>query len=375
MRGTVARASTGCVIGFLLLALLAVPAAPGQSPAVPVFSLEPGRRIPLNTAGIPFFDRGKCDGDGNVYVRLLPGRFDPHMFSTPVTEFSSDGEQRAVFSLAAAPRWDPGDILDFAIGPNGRVYLLVDRPNKQKRKMENGILVFDLDGALRSTVHLELALDTINKLAVFSTGDLLVLGAKKAEQQPPHIPGTPAHRKNSTDDRPPVNPVAYVVGQDGRLLKSIRLPESLIPGSVRHPGPPLTVSATAGDTADLVMDEYGHTAYLMFQKSEPVVYTISPAGTVIRSFPIQPPPGGYSAISMNWADGLGLLLETAHIVKQGFLNSQVRFSVVDPQTGERLNDYRLGPNLGAALACFSRQRIAFLTTTKGKLTMTEADIR
>ncbi len=372
------RSATLAAAGGLLLALCANRSARGQTklapappPSVPEYRLSVGRGTPLNSAAIPNFGAVKCDSRGNVYLRLLLQNF--VSFYTPVTEFSRDGSRRAAFSLSAAPRWVPGDIMDYAIGPNGRVYLLVDHLNKQ-RKTEDGILVFGQDGDLRSTIRLQLGTPDVDRIGVFSTGDFLVLATKRAKQAQPLIPGTPVHGKITAEHRAPVNPVAYLVGHDGRLLKTILPPEGLVLTRDHHAGPPLEISATSGDTAQLVMSEYGHTAYLMFEKGVPVVYAISSSGDVLRSFPIELPSGGFTPIMMTWANGLGLLLESAHVVNHGFPASQVRFSVINPQTGERLDDYRVGPRLGTDLACFSRQHITFLTSPKGKLTLTDATI-
>jgi hypothetical protein len=129
------------------------------------------------------------------------------------------------------------------------------------------------------------------------------------------------------------------------------------------------------DLSSLVTGEDGNTAYLLFQEAEPTIYAISSSGKVESSFQVEPPAPSYGAVGMSWADGLGLLLESAHLVKHGFMAKDMYFSVVDPETGQRLEDYEGAAGLGTSLACFSRENIVFFSTIKGKAVLRQADIR
>ena len=134
------------------------------------------------------------------------------------------------------------------------------------------------------------------------------------------------------------------------------------------------MKASLTGLSSLVAGEDGN-AYAMFQADEPTVFVISSAGEIVRSFKVGPPSPGFVAIGMNWADGLGLLLQTAEMKKHTVWTSQMLFSVVDPQTGERLGDYQVGPQLCTGLACFTRERILFLASDKGKMVIRNAEIQ
>ncbi len=341
---------------------------------VPKFILKPGEKVSLSgIPGIPILPPAKCDSHGDIYVRFI-GYDDPDPWRSPVTEFSSNGEKLATFSADNAGSWNSGETASFAIGPDGGVYLLADRRGPH-RTVQSGILAFDRDGSHRFNALLHLPIDLVHHLAAFSNGNFLIVATRKAKPRPPRIPGAPVHLNQGKGKRPPVQPLAFLVGHDGRLIKKIVLRTSLYLPGEKPKGSALQLKASVADLSSLVTGEDGNTAYLLFQEAEPTIYAISSSGKVESAFQVEPPAPGYGAVGMNWADGLGLLLESAHIVNHGFLAKHMYFSVVDPQTGQRLDDYEGATKLGTSLACFSRQNIFFFSVVKGKAMLQQAEIQ
>lgn len=349
-----------------------------RKPYVPQYTLTAGEATPVGSllAATPVLGSGWCDANGNLYLRILPSYLDRYIFAAPVTEFSTDGEKKTVFSPAATPGWGQGEFSDYTVGQDGMVYLLAQRPTP-KHKVETAILGFDQDGSHALTAPLELPVTGYDHIAVFSTGQFLVIGAKKAQPPPPRIPGTPVSPKDlSKHHEPDVEPIGFVVERDGRLIKQVVLPAD--PLSVDHGkanGAPLVLNAfEAQGRATLVAGDDG-IVYAMFPTSPPFVFAISSSGEIVHSFAVELPSPAYSAVGMKWAEGLGgLLLESAEIKNHGFIRSQTVLSVIDPTTGQRVADYHAGPGLGTLPACFNQGRIYFLGSSKRKLVIREAEI-
>ncbi len=348
----------------------------GQRSYVPQYTLRAGRATPVGGLDwTPVLYPG-CDANGNLYARVLPGSVGPHMFTTPVTKFSSDGERKATFSLAAAPGWEQGDFVDFTVGEDGMVYLLAERLAPH-RKIDHAILGFDRDGNLALNAPLDFPVASFDHIAAFSTGEFLVIAARKTQAPPQQVPGTPTAAKRLQNQEPDVEPIGFVVHGDGRLIQEVALPVS--PLSVdkgKATGPPLVVSASSEQgRAALVAGTDGN-IYVMIAGGAPFVYAISAAGEIVHSFAVKLPSPAYTPIGMMWAGGLGgLLIESAEIKNNGFSSSQTLLSVVDTTTGERIADYHVGPELGTLPACFNQRHIYFLGSRDGKLVMREAEPR
>lgn len=362
------------------LVLASASAAGAQSkplqPYVPQYTLEANGTTPLGgldwlTALYP-----TCDAQGNVYLRILPGSLSSDMFTTPVTEFSSDGERKTTFSLAAAPGWAQGEFIDFAVSDDGNVYLLADRLAPH-RKVDYAILGFDRDGSHILTAPLDFPVYTYDHIAAFSTGEFLVIGGKKAQAPPPRIPGTPITAKQLHHQEPEVEPLGFVVHDDGRLIQEVVLPaDPLDVDRGKATGPPLVVTGSAEQGRAAVVPGTDGNIYLMIAGSVPFVYAISSAGKIVHSFAVQLPSPAYTPIGMKWAGGLGgLLIESAAMKNGGFSTSQMLLSVVDTTTGQRIADYHIGPELGVLPACFNQRHIYFVASLNGKMVLREAEPR
>ncbi len=326
---------------------------------------------------MPMLSPVRCDSGGNLYLRLEPGALPDMPFSKPITKFSSEGEKKAVYSLENAAGWTPGDIDDFVVAQDGTVYFLADHLTRDK-KLVYGILSFDGDGNFLSAVRLHLPIQNFERLAVFSTGQFLVTGTDKVKPAPPQIPGkkvTEKQLEGRDDEEPPLEPIAFVVDRRGEVVKKVNLPED--PLSVKNGkayGSPLQFGGSREGYEWIVAGNQGN-VYAMFPTSEPIVYVISPAGDIVRSFFVRLPQH-YTPFVMKWAWGFdGLLLESGEIVKQGITAQHMLFSVIDPSTGQVVGNYRVTAKLGVTPACFTQQNIFFLGSDKGKLVMREAEIQ
>ncbi len=105
--------------GVLVSLFLALVLGHAQEAAKLTLRLE--QTIPVRAVTGGFSLPLKCDREGNVYIRSASS------FREPVLKVSPDGQKLADFSLASVPDWEKGEFYDFAIRPDGEVYLLAAR--------------------------------------------------------------------------------------------------------------------------------------------------------------------------------------------------------------------------------------------------------
>lgn len=106
----------------VLLVVLASLSARAQEPTRR--ELRPTKLIPLpGQRGSPIGGPLKCSPKGDLYFRSTEN--DSDVLKNPVVRVSSDGEEIIRFTLAGAPGLVNGNIIDYAPGFHGEIYLLV----------------------------------------------------------------------------------------------------------------------------------------------------------------------------------------------------------------------------------------------------------
>jgi hypothetical protein len=125
--------------------------------------------------------------------------------------------------------------------------------------------------------------------------------------------------------------------------------------------------------ASLVIHEDGN-LYAMFRREEPQIHVISSDGAEVRSFGVKPPTEESEAIDLAVAAGAGLIVFFAEKGERtAYPANKMTFSLVNPQTGERIYDYQSNPRLGGALGCYDRGSFLFLSSSQGKLAVVRAN--
>lgn len=345
------RAAAMCLI-------LAVGATLAQEP--PRMRLEVKKEIPVaGLAAEPTFEPIRCDTRGNIYIRFHGSR----PFASPVQKISPEGERKAVFSLEKVPGWEKGEFADFQVDDSGQVYLLAVRLGRN-RTMEYGVVALDEEGRHQLTAELKMPfrLDSVDRLGVFRTGEFLLAGYRKlAEGEEPAAKNAPGAEKAT------VEPMAVIADRNGNLVREVSRGRG---GGGAAAG--RLLAAEAIHAASMVAWEDGH-LYLMYRKSPPMLHVISAEGEEVRAVRVEPPSEKAVAMDLAVAPGFGIVVQFGEAEGEGrYPGEKMVFSIVDPQSGERLRDYQSSAKLGGALGCFDRGRFTFLGSVKGQLAVLQA---
>jgi hypothetical protein len=330
---------------------------------VPRYRLEVSKEIPLgNLPAANLLLPHRCDTKGNIYLRFYTGAM-----KAPVLKFTSEGERDAQFSTDSVKDWEGADIYEYAIGSDGQVYLLVAQLAGE-RKLEFGVLTFDDQGRHRFSLRLNPSFDSVDNLSVLPGGAFLILGSRKLKEPGPRIPGTPSGEQKKV--RPPVEPRLLVVNRNGDVTTEVALVNGNTSGQSGDKAPRLEVPSGAVNRASLVAGEDGN-VYLLMPEGKPTIWVISPAGEVIRVLDVEPPTEKAVPLRLALAPGAGLVLTTAEKEEREggalYPGDKTFFSLLNPQTGERLYDYQSNTRLASSLACYAPTGMAFLGTGEGKL--------
>lgn len=357
----------------LLLLVCLTPAEPqAQEPAVPVYDLHAGGEIPLaNLPAAGTFDPIKCDSRGNIYLRF----YQPQIFSSPLREFTPDGDAGPMFSPDKVAGWEGAEFLDFAITDRGAVYLLADQLTHDK-KIRSGILGFNKDGDSEFASDLKLPMESYSHLQVFSTGDILLTGYDKLPEPDQQIPGTPSPKsKPAAPKPPPAKPRVFIIDRFGEIEKEIVLKG---PGDGSSSDSKSSLHLTARDIniSQSVCDPDGN-IYTMVPAEKPIIYVISHEGEVVRSFYVDPPSGKSVALGLSLASDGELLLKTAvRKDEHSYAANQMTISRINRETGERIADYKLNAEVGPVTACsVAPHSFLFLANTNGKLVIRKVSTR
>ncbi len=279
----------------------------------------------------PIQDPIGCDQQGRIYVR--PYRPIPE--GAPVLRFSSDGEHEATFSLQNAPGFEKGRASLFAITPRGEVYFVAAKA-LSPRKFEIALVGFDEDARHASTVRLGENF-VASQIASFPTGEFLVSGwtsTSEAGKEPAAVPFTA-----SFDIR-------------GRPLNRLGLPDDVRDESENTEGQEPKALVSAVDLGDAAVGLDGN-IYLMRRTAKPLVYVVSPLGELVRRFEVTPPEEKAQPAGLIYGpDGL-LVFQFDVIPEEKEAEHKQIFSLVNPETGERIRDYESPIPGFHPLACYA----------------------
>jgi hypothetical protein len=190
-------AAVGC-------AILAATATVGAQ-QVQRLKLSVSKTIPVPSVRWgPIIDEPKCDVAGNIYLRMYQA---DHMMAAPVIKVAQDGSNVTRFALAGVPKFrNQGSFQDFAVGPEGQVYLLANEPDGKAV----AVVGFRSDGEYEDTVQLR-PFSFAMQFAVFSSGDeFLVSGGIRKS------PGEPATEQ----------PLTGVFYENGESVRYVELPKA-----------------------------------------------------------------------------------------------------------------------------------------------------
>lgn len=296
----------------------------------------------------------RCDGAGNIYLRFYQPA---NPFQSPVERISADGEDKQVFSVAQVQGFENADINDFSVGLDGTVVLGLWGP----KPGEGTLVQFKTDGTVDSDSTIRLGAVAPFQIGLFGSGEILVAGTKEARLHK----GQPAVSV----------PVTEVLSPRGHVIKEVALPDD-----VKPPKPTDAAFKTATmklpDEVTLGDDEPGNDGniYLMRHSGKPTVYVIGPDGTVVRTMHLTLPAATATqgAIMQYNKAGNRLAIPFSVATPDGKSRSGV-ISVYDAESGERLFDYHVPPEIGAALACYTADHFTFLGhTNQHQLMLTHA---
>ncbi len=281
----------------------------------------------------------KCDTKGNVYFRM---HHNTDFFSQPITKISREGKSAKPFSIRSAPEFEKGATYDWAVGPTGDVFLL-----GAKTIGERHIVKFNRDGEYESVFLLEPYLEP-RHIAAFASGELLVSGSAL-----------------SPDGKRTGKLLLALYDRRGKFVREISLPrDGEIPGEPtgEPTGEPIEGAGHTFSHSTAVAADDGN-IYLMRSTTTPVVYVLSPAGTVLRRLVIPPPAQDLRVSTMKVAGGR-IAIQFLQVDSEGHTEKHI-FLMVDAVTGEKFANYVSTPETGGAWACYTPEGFTFLGS-KGK---------
>jgi hypothetical protein len=325
------------------------------------------RAIPVSgLQGASMISPLKCDNGGNIYVR-----FDhPRVYAAPVVKITSDGEKKAIFSLAAAKDWDEGEFYDFAVPPDGSLYLLAARRGKG-REIEHAILSFNEEGKYRLAIPLKVPITSLNQLTVFQSGEFLVIGSNKMKETASGQDGN----QTQSGKPPEVEARILVLSRNGDIVREVSLTSDLEETSEGSSSKkqPLVLPVGAVSLGRSVAGDNGE-IFLKFRASSTEVYAVLPRAETIKRVDIAPPSKESQALNMWFASGKGLVVQFAEKGPGRSFNTALSvISIVDPGTGERLYDYQVTADIGGVFACYAPKGFLFLwTDQEGRLNLRRA---
>lgn len=276
------------------------------------------------------YDPVKCDSEGNVY-------YPTDMTGAGVLrELNLEGERIAEFRPGANPDMPIDVFQDYTIGPDGEVFMLV-----YPHEITRYIFVYKSDGSYHSSIKLDTGFPWVpTAFAIFPSGGFLIAGLEYARSDKGKLTQVP---------------FTGVFSADGRLLKQLNLEDDDDIVDFAASGDPRVVSASGNNRAiEFTKMEAAADGniYLMRWTNPAIIYAISPGGSVVRRFIVDPHNSNDRPLSMHVAENrIAVLFATgdskADVMKildlEGTLLGTYS-EVVNEKTTQRV---------GSAFACFT----------------------
>lgn len=307
--------------------------------------LAPTKKIVSKEVASLIDERVKCDSEGSIYYSA-----DRNAGGTDeLRKLNPKGERVAEFRPGANPNMPIDLFSDFTITPDGEVFMLVF-PHELTRY----IFVYKSDGSYRSSIKLETGFPWVpTAFAVFPSGGFLISGAEYA--------------KNDNGKMTQV-PFTGVFSADGRLLKQLDLEDDEDIVKFAATGDPRMVSASGNNRAiSFTKMEAGDDGniYLMRWTNPVIVYAISPGGSVVRRFLVDPKDSGYRPGSMHIAGNRIAVLFTTTDTKADIIKvSDLEGHPIGTYT-ETVNE-KTDQRIGAGFACYTNNPEQFMFLSFGE---------
>jgi hypothetical protein len=260
--------------------------------------------------------------------------------ASPIEKIAPDGKIAVSFSIRSAPEFEKLNAHSFAVGSRGEVYFLTFR-----KQREPAVVKFAATGRYDSTFGLDPMILPL-QLAVFASGELLVSGLELS-------PG---------DGKPTGRPLLGLYDGTGQFLREVSLPRDIqwvVPPEEKAPSPEESPEEAATSGTDVEPGDDGN-LYLMRPVGNPLVYVISPAGTVLRRLEIRPPADGFRPTGMKAAGGM-IAIEFAMDDPMGMGDIYI-YSILNAYTGEKFADYSVAREARGIWACYTPNGFTFLTS-------------
>lgn len=348
----------GCLVAVLLVCVM--PAA-SQSRSIERTDLKVTDSIVVTGMNAnPAIPPLHCDSNGNVYIRFYNPR---NYFGSPVLRISSDGEKTQSFPLASAAGFEKADINNFAVAPDGSVALAVWGPKPD----DGNILVFKSDGTFDPDAIIKMGHISVDQISVFTNGNLLISGTRQ-------------ERIYGKTEPPVSDPFTEVVDDVGDVIKNVTLPGDYKPPKPSSPGFKKSLYTEPAEiTLGEAISASDGNAYLERHTAKPTIYAISSDGSLLRTLHLVPPTksaqlgvgiyyseegGGQLAVPFRIVKPIPLLEGAPKSERPGMRTVKQFISVYSAQTGKRLADYVVPPDIGAGLACYTPSGFTFIGSTK-----------
>lgn len=277
----------------------------------------------------------RCDSSGSIYGRFEsagPSKFD-------LLKISADGQHTTSFPVPSTPELKYGTVTAFDPYDGVNIYELVQLGTERTY-----ILDFSADGTLRSRTELQVPEPMrLTQLAVASPSSFFVSGT---------VVG-------SSDGKSAGAPFNALFDATGKLLRKITLKNDSQPGKQPKQADPNGLSNLAVSFGRAVAGHDG-SVYVLRAATPARLIVISASGDILRVLPIEPPTPGSEPFEMQISGGRIAVEFDSPDAKD---ISGTRIRVIDSQTGEALNDYKITRELTEAMACYTPEAFTFYSNT------------
>ncbi len=319
--------------------------------------------------------RNDCDSSGNIFLLFAPSQANPLLrnisqpFAIPnvmnqaVHEFKIHDQEIIAFGGPEISNINylPGN---FTVNHEDHVFRMFIPNNEdlQGRHPDDVIVQYDPDGSFDAKIHLHVPhhweFDTADFIA-FDDGNFLITGMLH--------PRPPAYRPGQKPTRPiQAKPFMAIFDDQGNLISTVYFPRNSRVGP-KHPifWPRIVATSAMAAGPD-------DTAYLLSPQGSLWLYTLSSDGIVIHKARVNTSQFPHAQLlSMNVIGKSQLLLDFwgAKMDARHAMRPISTFAVVDVNTGNILQAYRMPSGRGMSFACASDpHHIEYLSASrKGKL--------
>jgi hypothetical protein len=328
-----------------------------QSQDVPRLALTVKEKLPVAAGFVRSMGmtRPVCDGTGNIYTQLAPGR-NP---GGQVTRISADGQRLTRFSLDSVAGVAPDASIDnFAVTPRGEVFALGYSGDVPQ------LFIFRDDGQFDSARKFDLEISSSN-FAVFSTGEFLARGTKTS--------GPPDKQRQEV--------FTGLFDRNGRFVKPITLEDEIefkeradFKDRADYLNASRATNATLAFSQAISADDGN--VYLVRSPKPLSVDVVSPGGEVLRQLTLKPPNPSFQAGDVKVAGGK-IVVEFILKVPGDRQNriSDFSYSVFDAESGEKLLDNYWPAVPEGIFACYTPNYFTFLKVEENGLMLVHAAAR